>query len=808
MSGNESTQSYKFGAVAMAVSAACGASNAAQAQQTQALEEIIVTATKREANLQDVPLAITAFTDQDIVKQGFKTLDDYVGKIPGLAFSRREPGGTTVLMRGCTISGLSFGGSSTTSIYLDEQPITAAGRNPDPRLIDIERVEALSGPQGTLFGDASQCGSLRIITNKPDTTAFDSWVDFGVNQVQDGGTGYSLSAMANIPLSTGKAALRIVGFDEKEAGYIDNILATSPGGTFDNSNFVKNDVNSSTNTGARAMLRTVINDNWTVDLSGIYQKKKLNGFGDVDLNTQLFAVDPNDNYFTDEKIGDLQQIRFNPDRWDDKWYQLALTVEGSLGFADVVFTGSVFSRDTVYEADATAYQFAFNLKYPYYAIYDFGGDPQAFAYNHEKTDLTTFEMRISTPKDSDSRWNGILGFFYNRDEGHTLFYAGNTSFDGSPAFMYINYLAYAYDPAFPLPAPPSGGNWFTGVYDSTLEQKAIFGEVGFEVSDNFNITLGGRWFNIKMDRTLQQGSLFPLGTEPDCSVDFCWTDAVGKSDESDFVPKVTLDYHVNDTTMVYATYSQGFRRGGANAARPASVFGPGNPYFEYTSDKLTNNEVGLKGTWAGGKFRLNAALYHMIWDKIQIQANDPDPLIFTLGIVNLPEATLDGFEAEISWLPADSWEISGTLGYNKGEISKNATLFPQAGDNATSVTKGTQLPIMPDWKGSLSIEYTLQSRILGASPFFRVDDTYNGEATSSLEGIQSIVFTNPVRTLDSYNIVNLRFGLNGDNWSAAVYVDNATDERAQQFYNDRWAQTRLSINRPMSIGVTYRKNFH
>ena len=800
MSSTEIPQSYKFGAVAMAVSAACGASNAAQAQQTQALEEIIVTATKREANLQDVPLAITAFTDQDIVKQGFKTLDDYVGKIPGLSFSRREPGGTTVLMRGCTISGLSFGGSSTTSIYLDEQPITAAGRNPDPRLIDIERVEALSGPQGTLFGDASQCGSLRIITNKPDPTAFDSWVDFGVNQVTDGDTGYDLSAMVNIPIANGKAALRLVGFDEKEGGYVDNVLEQSPGGTFDNAAFVKKNVNSSNNTGARAMLRTVINDNWTVDLSGIYQQKKLDGFGDVDLN---------DRFFAGRNIGDLQQVRSNKDNWDDKWYQLALTVEGSLGFADVVFTGSVFSRDTIYEADATTYQFAFNQLSdywgPYYTAYDFGGDPQAFAYNHEETDLSTFELRISTPKDSDSRWNGILGFFYNRDDGHTLFYSGNTAFDTSPAFTYLNYLAAYYDPAFPVPAPPSGGNWFTGVYDSTLEQSAVFGEVGFEVTDNFNITLGGRWFHIQLDRTLKQGALFPLGTEPDCGVDFCFADAVGTSDEKNFVPKLTLDYHFNDNTMGYFTYSEGFRRGGANAARANSVFGPGQPYHQFNSDSLKNYEIGLKGTWAGGKLRLNTAVYHMIWDKIQLQANDPN--IFTLGIVNFPQATLDGLEAEFSWLPGEGWDVSGTLGYNKGEISKDLTLFPGS-SNPTSVYKGTELPIMPDWKGSLSIEYTLRGEILGAKPFIRIDDTYNGKATSSLEGIQSIIFINPVRTLDSYNIVNLRFGLNGDDWSAALYIDNATDERAQQFYNDRWAQTRLSINKPMNLGVTYRKYFH
>jgi iron complex outermembrane recepter protein len=802
MQSKESSPYFSRSALAVAVSAACGGTSVAHAQQ--ALEEIIVTATKREANVQDVPLAVTAFSEQDIVRQGFKTLDDYIGQIPGLAFSRREPGGTTVLMRGCTISGLSFGGSTTTSIYLDEQPITAAGRNPDARLIDIARVEALSGPQGTLFGDASQCGSLRIITNKPDSTAFASWVDVGATQVSEGDAGFNVSGMVNVPLVDGKVALRLVGFIEEEAGYIDNVLAESPGGTFDNAEFVDEDVNSSTNSGARVALRTVIDDNWVVDGSVIWQQKQLDGFGDTDINDQFYAG---------RNIGDLEQVRFGTDSWDDEWHQLALTAEGSLGFADLMVTGSFFSRETVYEADATSYQFAFNqladqidLYNTYYdtTIYDFGGDPQAFAFNNEKEDRWTFEARLSTPAESTSRWNGIVGFFYNREEGHTIFYSGNEQFDGSPAFAYLNYLAYYYDPSFPVPAPPSGGNWFTGVYDSTIEQTAFFGEVGFEVTENFNITVGGRFFDLELDRTLKQGALFQLGTEPDCEVDLCFADAVGTSSESDFVPKITLDYHINDDTMVYATYSEGFRRGGANAARATSIFGPGQPLHTYTSDTMKNHEVGLKATWAEGRLRLNATAYHMVWEGIQLQANDPN--IFTLGIVNFPEAELDGIEAQLSWLPAEGWDVGATLGWNDAEISKDATLF-EGSNNPTSVTAGTRLPIMPDWKGSVSVQYTWQTEMLGGTPYIRVDHNYNGEATSSLEGIQSIVFENPVRVHDPYNITDIRFGIDASGWSAAVFIDNAFDERAEQFYNDRWAQTRLSINRPMSFGITYRKYF-
>ncbi len=777
-------------ALAVAVSAACGGVQQAQAQE--ALEEIVVTATKRTANMQDVPLAITAFTDQDIVRQGFKKLDDYVGQIPGLSFSRREPGGTTILMRGCAMSGLSFGDSTTTSVYLDEQPITTAGRNPDPRLIDIERVEALSGPQGSLFGDASQCGSLRVITNKPDSTAFSSWVDLGVSSVSKGDTGYNVAAMANIPLVDGKVGLRLVGFVEEEAGYIDNILADSPGGTFDNAEFVEEDINSSTNTGARAALRFTPGDNWVVDTTAIFQKRELDGYGDTEIA---------DRFFEGREIGDLEQIRFNEDRWTDEWYQLAVTAEGSLGFADLMVTGSFFNRETIYEADATAYQFAFNqltdIYYPNYAFYDFGGDPQAFAFNGSEADRWTFEARLSTPSESTSRWNGIVGVFYNRIERHTLFYSGNTDFDTSPAFAYLNYLAYYYDPSFPLPAPPSGGNWFTGVYDSTLEQSALFGEVGFEVTENFNITAGGRFFDIDTDRTLKQGALFPLGTEPDCSVDFCFSDAVGSSAETGFVPKLTLDYHFDDDKMVYATYSEGFRRGGANAARPQSVFGPGNEFHEFKSDTMLNHEIGVKTTWADGRFRLNATLYHMIWEDIQLQASDPNPVVFALGVVNFPEAELNGFEGNFEWIPGDGWDISGTIGWNDSEISESSVLFAGS-PNEVTVTEGTRLPIMPDWKSSLSLQYTFNNAELwGGIPYVRVDHTYQGEGNSSLEGIQSIIFINPVRTLPSYNITDLRFGLDADSWSAALFVVNSALRNSSTT-----GGTRRSINRPLTVGVT------
>ena len=186
MYGNDKGKVPKH-SLSLAVSAAAAGVPVAQAQaQENALEEVVVTATKRSVNLQDIPLSITAIGADTITRQNLRTFDDYIGQIPSLNVVNRSPGANSLLMRGCAAQGLSFSDSATTSIYLDEQPITAAGVNPDPRLIDIERVEALGGPQGTLYGEAAQCGTLRVITNKPESSRFNGWAEVVGNTVTDG----------------------------------------------------------------------------------------------------------------------------------------------------------------------------------------------------------------------------------------------------------------------------------------------------------------------------------------------------------------------------------------------------------------------------------------------------------------------------------------------------------------------------------------------------------------------------------------------------------------------------------------------
>ncbi len=273
------------------------------------------------------------------------------------------------------------------------------------------------------------------------------------------------------------------------------------------------------------------------------------------------------------------------------------------------------------------------------------------------------------------------------------------------------------------------------------------------------------------------------------------------------MPKFTATYTFNENALIYGTYSEGFRRGGANAAKPRSVFGR-PPLNEFQSDLVKNIEAGIKTTLAGGKVQFNVTAYRMTWEDMQIEAEDPTPNLFTLGIVNFPEAEITGLEAFLNWRPSEQWDITANLGLNNAELSKSGAVQVAGTEIERSAEKGTQLPLTPDWKGSLNIERYFNNRILGGLPNFAVGIAHTGESVNSLSGIQSVEFNQPVRTQDAYTLVNLRFGLEGDDWSANLYVNNATNEYAEEFYNDRWAQTRLSVNRPRKIGVTFRKNFN
>jgi outer membrane receptor protein involved in Fe transport len=768
------------------------AAGTAAAQETTSLDEVVVTATRRAEKLQDVSESISAFDTSAIAMRGLQQMDDIVKYVPGMSLAQREPGGTTLVFRGVASSGIAFGAVSSSALYLDEQPITQSGRSPDPRLIDIERVEALRGPQGTLYGASSQSGTLRVITQKPDPSGFDAWAEAQVSDTKDGSTGYDISAMVNIPLASDRLALRLVGFAAEDAGFIDNVLASSQGESFDNSDVVERDINNIETTGARAALRFDITENVDATLGAIYQDVTADGHGDVTVGA-----------------GDLRQVRFEEESLDDKWYQLGLTMNASLPIGDLVISASYFDRDFHYEADATDYEFNFNCPAydslgnanppppfcaPNYVIYDFDGDPRGFATNDEQTEIETFEARLQSSNDAESRWSWLGGVFYSKETSHTEFDSFVRGYENTPAFAYFAYLEYnvyngSLDPT---------ETWFLGRYDTELEQKAVFGEIGFDVTENFTITAGGRWFEYDRDFTLHQEA--PRGFSG-----FSLTDATTQTDESGSVYKLNLSYRVNDDQLVYATYSEGFRVGGSNPVRPVSIL-PG----EFSPDELTNYEIGAKTEWMNNRLRFNIAIYQMDWDDFAVQIEDPQPGVFQLGYVNLPTAEITGIESEFSFAINAAWQVDATLGWNDGEIS-DATVLTLTDDNGVDyefpVAKGARLPLTPDWSATVGVEYRSGGQLFNAQPFVRVDLAYVGESVNNLEGIESVVAAGGVQFQEAYQTGDFRIGLEGERWTTSLFVDNFWDERADLFLSNRWAVQRQSINRPRTIGLQYRYSF-
>ncbi|MEX1993913.1 MAG: TonB-dependent receptor [Steroidobacteraceae bacterium] len=766
--------------LAAAISSALSMSGTASAQETASLGEVIVTATRRAESLQDVSESISAFDSDAIAMRGIQQLSDIVKFIPGMSLAQREPGGTTLVFRGVASSGTEFGGVSSSALYLDEQPITQGGRNPTPRFIDIERVEVLRGPQGTLYGASSQSGTLRVITNKPQAGAFDSWAEAQVSDTSSGSTGYDLSAMVNIPLGSDRVALRLVGFAAEDAGFIDNVLRDSQGGGFTNADRVDEDVNTVTTIGGRAALSFDVTENLNLSFGAIFQDLSADGHGDV-------SVDDPDGL--DRGLGELEQVRFENESLDDEWYQVALTASAQLPFGDLIVSGSYFDRDFAYEADASDYEFSLNASG--YVSYDFGGDPRGFATNNESTEITTFEARLQSNNDAESRWSWLAGVFYSKEEGHTEFNSYVRGYADTNSFSYFNYYEQELTGNSLVPSD----QWWRGVYDTELEQKAVFGEIGFDVTEDFTITAGGRWFDYDRFFALLQEN-------PPGFTGASRTDEAVETSESDSVYKLNLTYRINDDRMVYATWSEGFRVGGNNPVKPSSILPR-----EFSSDTLTNMEIGAKTEWLDNRLRFNVAAFMMDWKDFAVQVEDPQTDNFQLGYVNLPSADITGIEAEFQFVINDAWQLDGTVGWIEAEIAEDTTIELDPGFDPLFASEGARLPLTPDWTATLGIEFRPRGQLLNAQPFARLDLAYVGESVTSLDGIQSVINAAEVGTQDSYSTGDLRFGLEGEQWSTTLFVDNVWDERAGLFLSPRWAAPRQTINRPRTIGLRFRYEF-
>ena len=800
--------------LSLAISALIAAPAATAMAQDQAeatgdimLEEITVTARKRAENLQSVPESIQAISAQTIEQAGLRDMADYVRFIPSLNIVEANPGVAMVVFRGIADAQGTFIAMPSAAVYLDEQSLVLNGQ-PNPRMVDIERVEALSGPQGSLYGASAQAGVLRIVTNKPDPTAFDAYIDVDLSSTKSGDMSYDASGMINIPLSE-SWALRLVGFSAKDGGFIDNVLGTTPRfELFENDGTEEKNFNDVKYTGGRIAARWFINDDWTMTAGIIYQKTNSDGRSEHD---PAYA-------------GDLKVVRFRPDQEFDKqdWTQYALTFEGDLGFADFVSATSYFTRDWTYTQDTSvgyASYFGTFCYNPYFIAYSrycfqpasladtttYGGayynDPIGYLTNTTKNKKFSQEFRLFHQGEMID-W--VAGFFYEHSKEDWQFTTFTDGYDESLAMA--NYLAGNMGDPIPTRLPDDA--WWYSEDSTTWKQWAVFGEVVWHITDRWDLTGGARYFDQKMDKSyfveLPRYNPTPDGVSHP------------NSHEKDWVPKVSLAFNATDNNMFYALYSEGFRPGGTNRDR-------GDPFFpnQYDSDKLENFEIGTKNTLAGGRVRLNATYFNMKWKDYQLEVVDPSSRLcgsenappepncgqpWQKVVANVGNAKSQGVEVQFDWAASENF----TLGANATWLDAKLTDDVEIG---VLVPAGSRLPLSPKWKGSAYAQYDWDVDWFGgSSTWLRLQWSYTGNMLNQVEPLTVDDGPAPQIKQPSYNIGDLRWGLDHGQWSMQLYINNLTDERAVLFANPYemdyfFGRSRVTVNRPREFGIRWIQRF-
>ncbi len=719
--------------------------------RTASLEEITVTARKREESLLDVPQEIQAIGQREIERANVNGLDDFERFVPSLSYNSVAPGRGSIYFRGVADDSSSFIADSSAAIYLDEQPLTQSSLTPEVRLVDIERIEALPGPQGTLYGASSQSGTLRYITNKPDPKAFESSVSLDGNSVQDGDQGYDISGVLNLPLSQ-NLAIRLVGFTARDAGFIDNVLGTSLGGTFDNADVVGKDINSVETSGGRAAMRWLANDAWTVDAGLVYQKMKASTYSE-------------DNVLRSGRK--LEVVRFLDESRDDEWGQASLTVEGDLGWGKFTSATSYFTRSIAYHQDNTDYTFYLSQNSgAYYVNYDLGPDPRGLGWNDtDSARRVAQEFRL---QGATSKMTWLAGLFYERVHGGYNFLSRIEDYESTPSF---NYWATYYD----VQPGTTDNSFYRSNNDQITEQYALFGEIGYSLSDRWTFTAGLRWFDHTRTRNyfIQQPNRH-----------FTANLGSAKNTTSDFTKKISLQYKVSDSAMVYALFSDGFRAGGRNVVRPGTVLPP-----DYEPDFLDNYELGLKSRWLDDRVAFNVTAFRMNWKDYQVEVVDPGPLYAVL-VANVGNARIDGVSAEFSARLWDSLDIGLNVQFLDPKTTSDSAIIGTA--------KGTRLPFSTKEKGVAWLEYAFPRQIAGGKFYGRYQWSYNGD---SLNGV-----INP-RVQPTYQISDVKFGFEADAWEIYAYVDNLFNERAILFDQDSAPPGTITINTPRTWGIGFTKSW-
>jgi len=795
-----------FCALAALFATASRAETAPAEEATGPLQEITVTATRHEESLSKVPISVTALTQEAMDIRGIKDFQDIVHFTPGVNID--TSGTNNIAIRGIASSG----GAGTTGIYIDDTPIQirATAFNPDdalPKAFDIDRVEVLRGPQGTLFGSGSEGGTVRYITTQPSLTTNSFYAREEVSDTQGGAISYEGGIAAGGPLIDDKLGARLTVWYRRDGGYIDNINPVTLGTVKKNANYDETVL-------YRLAFIWAPADQWTVTPSIFYQDRYRNNVEDY---WPLYSNPGNDQFVSADP-----DMRSDPDRF----YLAAVKVEGNLGFAKLISNTSYYHRKEETGYEGTLYNLGFYQKGVFldpvtfapisvpYPLLDGNGlhlPPGALDYrspnsidNHQQN--ITQEIRLQS-SDADSKlfWTG--GVFFSEDRQtyleqihDPLLPELSLAATGQP---YTNFFPVDYVPAFP------NDSYFlqTRAVD---KQYALFAEGTYSFTDQYKLTLGARysWTKFTNDSYTGGPQLF-LAPQ---SVD------VGQKDNS-FTPKVSFSYQYDPRNLYYATYAKGFRPGGANnpvpqvaCAQDFAAFGINQAPPTFNSDTVNSFEVGAKNN-IDNRVKIASSIYYIRWNNIQ-QTVVP-PICQISFIDNLGTAVAKGGDIQADIAITDSLTAEIATGYTSARYTKNSTFPASAKPIAASgdaiVGNSGEPPGQPEAPFTVTIGLEYKFMLLNRQSFIRVDDEYESRNnwSSPSQDASTLQFDPQDYTLSSTNIASMRAGMNFGNWQAAAFVDNLTDSHTVTAYN--WTinpgdgNSRLERQytfRPRSFGLT------
>ena len=845
-------------AVLTAIAATVGSH--ATAEESRAIEEIVVTATKRAVPLQDVPIAVQALTEDTMDDFGITNFEDYLIQLPGVTAGGSGPGQNTIYIRGLasTTPNLTTAGvaglAPNVAFYLDEQPLSQPGRNLDVYAADLNRIEVLAGPQGTLFGASSQAGNVRLITNKPDTTGTYGGVDVGTAYTKDGDESYNLEAVFNVAVSD-TFALRLVGFTDTQGGWVDNVAGTRnasesarfrPAGAVrdngepvsDNRRGIQADANLDGVTFLEADARRQSDVNETK-----YQGGRLSALWDVNEDWSVSGsvmqqtLDADGVFFSDPNIGENEIERFANDKVEDEFTNTAWTIEGRVAALEVLYTGAYTDRDTDQVVDYTDYLFV-GQYLPYYICdgsvsYPGAADPTGvcqapnlFVNSSTETEVWSHELRITTPIEHSVRATG--GVYWSDLELREL---NDFTYPGSVAAAPFGPFApnFAFDTGYRSSSAAFPADViFRNDVERTDEQRGVFGEVTWDVNDTWSITAGARWYDIEVDFEGSANSSFcNSGAAADANAfgtDI--SDLYNGDGQFTFVGscnaanRITFTLDDIDDPATPAAVVGALRA--PDSAETDGVIGKfsvswipneNSLYYATWSEGfrpgLLNRPGGAQGPDGftvpfaldtddvvnlefGWKLDLLDGTMRFNGSVFYVEVENLQTTIFDPSITNLFFSD-NAADAEIMGIEGDFiWNATENLTL-AGGFSFLDTEITEVLTPTNDVRRGDELAFAPEFQGNLRARYELYLD-RGLTAHIMPHVSFSSSAQSDV-----VVINNS--EIDSWLLTGITMGVSSEEWSAELYVDNLFDEEAELSRSFVFDRERVTYARPQTIGL-------